>query len=169
MVHRAILGSLERFFGLLLEHFAGKFPVWLAPVQVAVLPITDRCNDRAAEVTRSLRQVGLRVELDNRSEKIGAKIRQAQLRKIPYMVILGDREVESGTLAVRTRRKVTLGAFPWKTLLAVSPRKFAGAPSPLEKMAVHGAQSNANSAWSDMDVALAKESSYRRLIESKYS
>ncbi len=111
MVHRAILGSLERFFGLLIEHFGGRFPVWLAPVQVAVLPIADRWNDHAAGIAQTLRQAGLRVELDARSEKIGAKIRQAQLRKVPYMVILGDREAETGNLAVRTRSDGDIGTF----------------------------------------------------------
>ncbi|AEP11065.1 threonyl-tRNA synthetase [Chloracidobacterium thermophilum B] len=118
MVHRAILGSLERFFGLLIEHFGGRFPVWLAPVQVAVLPIADRWNDRAAGIAQTLRQVGLRVEVDARSEKIGAKIRQAQLRKVPYMVILGDREAETGTLAVRTRSEGDIGTFSMDDFIA---------------------------------------------------
>ncbi|MGQ9897315.1 MAG: threonine--tRNA ligase [Acidobacteriota bacterium] len=118
MVHRAILGSLERFFGLLIEHFGGKFPVWLAPVQVAILPIADRCNDHAAEVAQALRQAALRVEVDTRSEKIGAKIRQAQLRKVPYMVILGDREVENKNLAVRTRSEGDVGTFSTDAFIA---------------------------------------------------
>ncbi|MFQ3640289.1 MAG: threonine--tRNA ligase [Chloracidobacterium sp.] len=111
MVHRAILGSLERFFGLLIEHFGGKFPVWIAPVQAAILPIADRLNDHAANVARRLRMAGLRVEVDARSEKIGAKIRQAQLRKVPYMLVLGDREAETGDVAVRTRSDGDIGTL----------------------------------------------------------
>ncbi|MDW8217640.1 MAG: threonine--tRNA ligase [Acidobacteriota bacterium] len=118
MVHRAILGSLERFFGLLIEHFGGKFPVWLSPVQVAVLPIADRLNDHAAAVARRLRAAGLRVEVDARSEKIGAKIRQAQLRKIPYMIVLGDREAETGDVAVRTRSEGDIGTLTLEAFVA---------------------------------------------------
>ncbi len=118
MVHRAILGSLERFFGLLIEHFGGKFPVWLSPVQVAVLPIADRLNEQAAAVARRLRAAGLRVEVDARSETIGAKIRQAQLRKVPYMIIFGDREAETGDVAVRTRSEGDIGTLPLDAFLA---------------------------------------------------
>ncbi len=118
MVHRAILGSLERFFGLLIEHFGGKFPVWIAPTQVSVLPIADRLNERALEVARQLRSAGLRVETDTRSEKIGAKIRQAQLRKIPYMIVLGDREAETGDLAVRTRSEGDIGTLSVAAFIA---------------------------------------------------
>lgn len=118
MVHRAILGSLERFFGLLIEHFGGKFPVWLSPVQVVVLPIADRLNDHAAAVARRLRAEGLRVEVDARSEKIGAKIRQAQLRKVPYMVVLGDREAETGDVAVRTRSEGDIGTLSLEAFAA---------------------------------------------------
>lgn len=111
MVHRALFGSIERFFGVLIEHYAGAFPIWLAPVQIAVLPITDRINDYAEEVARELRKAGLRVEVNVRSDKIGAKIRDAQLQKIPFMLVVGDREMEDGKVAVRERTKGDIGAM----------------------------------------------------------
>jgi len=104
MLHRALMGSLERFFGCLVEHYAGAFPLWLAPTQVVLLPITDQHNDYVDEVFRQLTDKGFRVEKDLRNEKIGFKIREAQLQKIPYMIVLGDKEVESKSLAVRKRR-----------------------------------------------------------------
>jgi threonyl-tRNA synthetase len=112
MVHRALFGSVERFFGVLIEHYAGAFPMWLAPVQVAVLPITDRVNDYAEELARELRDSGLRVEANLRSEKIGAKIRDAQLQKVPFMLVVGDREKEQRAVAVRERAKGDIGAMP---------------------------------------------------------
>jgi threonyl-tRNA synthetase len=111
MVHRALFGSIERFFGVLIEHYAGAFPMWLAPVQVAVLPITDRINEYAAGVAANLRGKGLRVEANLRSEKIGAKIRDAQLQKIPFMLVLGDREMEQGLVAVRERSQGDIGVM----------------------------------------------------------
>lgn len=111
MVHRALFGSVERFFGVLIEHYAGAFPVWLAPVQAIVLPITDRINDYAEEVARELRAAGLRVDTNLRSEKIGAKIRNAQLLKIPFMLVLGDREMEERKVAVRERKEGDVGAM----------------------------------------------------------
>jgi threonyl-tRNA synthetase len=111
MVHRALFGSIERFFGVLIEHYAGAFPMWLAPVQVAVLPITDRINDYAGQVAAELRKAGLRVDVNVRSDKIGAKIRDAQLQKIPFMLVLGDREMEDGKVAVRERTKGDIGAM----------------------------------------------------------
>ncbi|HEX8774586.1 MAG TPA: threonine--tRNA ligase [Pyrinomonadaceae bacterium] len=111
MIHRALFGSMERFFGVLIEHYAGAFPMWLAPVHVAVLPITDRINEYAERVGRELRAHGLRVEVNLRSEKIGAKIRDAQLQKIPFMLVLGDRELEEGKVAVRERSKGDLGTM----------------------------------------------------------
>jgi threonyl-tRNA synthetase len=111
MVHRALFGSIERFFGVLIEHYAGAFPLWLAPVQIAVLPITDRINEYAAQVAQQLRNAGLRVELNVRNDKIGAKIRDAQLQKVPFMLVLGDREMEDGKVAVRERSKGDLGAM----------------------------------------------------------
>ena len=104
MLHRALMGSLERFFGCLVEHYAGAFPLWLAPTQVVLLPITDQHNDYVDEVFRQLTDKGFRVEKDLRNEKIGFKIREAQLQKIPYMIVLGDKEVEGKSLAVRKRR-----------------------------------------------------------------
>jgi len=109
MIHRAMLGSIERFMGILIEHCAGAFPFWLAPVQVRVLPITDRVSPRAEELVRILMDAGLRAEADLRSEKIGHKIREAQLEKIPFMLVLGDREAESGQISVRSRSRGDLG------------------------------------------------------------
>jgi threonyl-tRNA synthetase len=111
MIHRALFGSMERFFGVLIEHYAGAFPMWLAPVQVAVLPITDRVNEYADEVARELREAGFRVESNLRSEKIGAKIRDAQLQKVPFMLVLGDREMEQKTVAVRERARGDIGVM----------------------------------------------------------
>jgi len=110
MVHRAILGSFERFFGILIEHYAGAFPVWLAPVQAIVLPISDKYNDQAEAVERELRAADFRVQADLRSEKIGAKIRDAQLKKIPFMLVIGEREAAAGAVAVRDRVKGDTGA-----------------------------------------------------------
>ena len=111
MIHRALFGSMERFFGVLIEHYAGAFPMWLAPVQVAVLPITDRVNEYAEELKRELLSAGLRVEANLRSEKIGAKIRDAQLQKVPFMLVLGDREMEQKTVAVRERARGDIGVM----------------------------------------------------------
>ncbi len=112
MVHRALFGSIERFFGVLIEHYAGAFPLWLAPVQVAVLPITDRINEYAEKVAAELRSAGLRVEPNLKSEKIGAKIRDAQMQKVPFMLVLGDREMEQGNVAVRERSQGDIGVMP---------------------------------------------------------
>src|SRR5437899_2267751 len=101
MIHRALFGSMERFFGVLIEHYAGAFPMWLAPVQVAVLPITDRVNEYGEKVAQQLRSAGLRVDVNVRNDKIGAKIRDAQLQKVPLMLVLGDREMEQGKVAGR--------------------------------------------------------------------
>ncbi len=112
MVHRALWGSVERFFGVLIEHYAGAFPVWLAPVQVAVLPVSNKFTDYAQKVNQQLRSAGLRVYFDDRNEKLQAKIRDAELQKIPYMVVLGGKEAEAGTVAVRQRAKGDLGPRP---------------------------------------------------------
>jgi threonyl-tRNA synthetase len=109
MVHRALYGSIERFFGILVEHYAGAFPVWLAPVQVTVLPITDRNLPYAREVAKQLDEAGLRVTVDDRSEKVNLKIRDAQLQKVPYMLVVGDREATNGQVAVRNRKHGDLG------------------------------------------------------------
>lgn len=111
MIHRALFGSMERFFGVLIEHYAGAFPMWLAPVQVRVLPITDRVNEYGEKVAAELRREGLRVEANLRSEKIGAKIRDAQMQKVPFMLVLGDREMEQGNVAVRERTKGDIGVM----------------------------------------------------------
>ncbi len=112
MIHRVLFGSVERFFGVLIEHYAGAFPLWLAPVQVVVLTIADRVNLYAERVARALRQAGLRVELNARGDKIGAKIRDAQLQKVPFMLVLGDREAEAETVAVRERSRGEIGVMP---------------------------------------------------------
>ena len=111
MVHRALLGSLERFFGILVEHYAGAFPVWLCPEQVRLIPIADRHIEYARQVEATLRQAGLRVTTDASSSRMNAKIRDAQLMKIPYMLVVGDREVENHTVAVRLRSGKNLGAM----------------------------------------------------------
>jgi threonyl-tRNA synthetase len=103
VIHRAIFGSFERFIAILIEHYAGAFPLWLSPVQAIVLPIADRHLDYARSVRESLKAAGLRADLDERQEKIGYKIREAQLQKIPYMLVVGDREAAEGTVSVRTR------------------------------------------------------------------
>ena len=127
MVHRALFGSVERFFGVLIEHYAGAFPMWLSPVQVAVLPITDRVNEYASKVATELKAAGLRVEANLRSDKIGAKIRDAQLQKVPFMLVLGDREMEQGGVAVRERLQGDIGVmsieeFKQKALALVKSR-----------------------------------------------
>ena len=127
MVHRALFGSVERFFGVLIEHYAGAFPMWLSPVQVAVLPITDRVNEYASKVATELKAAGLRVEANLRSDKIGAKIRDAQMQKVPFMLVLGDREMEQESVAVRERSQGDIGVmsideFKQKALALVQSR-----------------------------------------------
>ena len=103
MIHRVVFGSIERFIGVITEHYAGAFPTWLAPVQVKLMPITDRSKEYAEEIYQKLFDAGIRVESDYRNEKIGYKIREAQLQKIPYMLVIGDKEAEAGLVSVRTR------------------------------------------------------------------
>jgi threonyl-tRNA synthetase len=112
MVHRALYGSVERFFGILIEHYAGAFPLWLAPVQTVVMPITDRQLEYAQKVHARLEEAGLRSHLDDRKEKVQLKIRDAQMQKVPYMLVVGDREAEAGAVAVRHRKHGDLGAKP---------------------------------------------------------
>ena len=112
MIHRALLGSFERFIGILIEHYAGEFPVWLTPVQTIVLPIADRHLDAARGVLEALTEAGLRAELDERTESVGRKIRDAELRKVPYMLVIGDREAEGGTVAVREHGRGDVGSAP---------------------------------------------------------
>jgi threonyl-tRNA synthetase len=117
MIHRALLGSIERFFGVLIEHYAGNFPLWLAPVQVKVLAISDGFNDYAKQVKLELEAAGIRAERDDRSEKIGAKIRDAELMKVPYMLIIGAKEAEAKTVSVRKHGQGDLGARPIKEVI----------------------------------------------------
>ena len=125
MVHRALLGSLERFFGILIEHYGGAFPVWLAPVQVELIPIADRHNEYAHQVAGQLREAGLRVEVDDSSERMQAKIRDAQLQKTPYMLVVGDREAEKGTVAVRLRTEEDLGPRPIEEFISMAREAIA--------------------------------------------
>jgi threonyl-tRNA synthetase len=118
VIHRAIFGSIERFIAILIEHFAGAFPLWLSPVQAMVLPIADRHLDFAKDVAGVLQQAGLRAEVDDRQEKVNYKIREAQLQKIPYMLVVGDREAADRTVAVRSRAKGDLGARPLEQFLS---------------------------------------------------
>ena len=117
MLHRALMGSLERFFGCLIEHYAGAFPLWLAPTQIILLPITDNHTEYTDKIAEELEESGIRVEKDLRNEKIGFKIREAQLQKIPYMIVLGDKEVETSTLSVRRRRSKETRTLDLKTFL----------------------------------------------------
>jgi threonyl-tRNA synthetase len=112
MVHRALFGSIERFFGVLIEHYAGAFPAWLAPVQATVLPVSGKFIEYAEKVKNHLKDAGFRVHLDDRNEKLQAKIRDAQIEKIPYMLIIGGKEAEAGSVAVRHRSKGDLGPRP---------------------------------------------------------
>jgi threonyl-tRNA synthetase len=114
MIHRVVLGSIERFIGVITEHFAGAFPTWLAPVQVKILPVTDRAAEYADEVSAQLDAAGYRVEVDHRSEKLGYKIREAQKEKIPYMIIVGDKDVENHTVSIRHRSGADLGAMTFE-------------------------------------------------------
>jgi threonyl-tRNA synthetase len=125
MVHRALLGSIERFFGVLLEHYGGAFPVWLAPVQAILIPIADRHNDYAYEVAAQLKAADLRVEVNDSSDRMQAKIRGAQLQKIPYMLVVGDREVENGAVAVRLRSGEDLGAQQVSDFVAIAQAAIA--------------------------------------------
>ena len=111
MIHRVVFGSIERFIGVITEHFAGAFPLWLTPVQVKVLPVTERAHEYANQIAAKLGEAGIRAESDLRSEKLGYKIREAQMQKIPYMLVVGDRDIENGTVSVRTRKGDDLGAM----------------------------------------------------------
>ena len=111
MIHRVVFGSIERFIGILIEHFAGKFPLWLSPVQVKILPIADRFHEYAQSVADELKRAGLRCEIDFRSEKIGYKIREAQLDKVPYMLIIGQKEVDGCQVSVGGREGGDFGCL----------------------------------------------------------
>jgi threonyl-tRNA synthetase len=125
MVHRALFGSVERFFGILIEHYAGAFPVWLAPVQAAVLPITDRQLEYANQVCAKLRDAGIRATVDDRKEKVNLKIREAQLQKIPFMLVVGDREQQNGQVAVRNRKHGDQGVKTVDQFLAETGKLIA--------------------------------------------
>ena len=111
MIHRVVLGSIERFIGVITEHFAGAFPAWLNPVQVKLLTVTDRVDNYAKDISAKLDAMGFRVEIDDRNEKIGKKIREATMEKVPYMLVLGDRDMENDTVSVRHRSGEDLGAM----------------------------------------------------------
>jgi len=125
MVHRALLGSVERFFGILIEHYAGAFPLWLAPVQVEICPVSEKVAEYAKHVAETLKSTNLRVHLDDRNEKLPAKIRDAQLQKIPYMLVVGAKEAEAGTVSVRHRSKGDLGPKPLAEVIASLQREVA--------------------------------------------
>jgi threonyl-tRNA synthetase len=112
MIHRVVFGSIERFIGILIEHYAGKFPTWLAPVQVRLLPITDRNSDYTDKILAALKAAGIRCESDKRQEKTGYKVREAQMMRIPYMLVLGDKEQEDGTVSVRRRDSTEMSVMP---------------------------------------------------------
>jgi threonyl-tRNA synthetase len=118
MVHRALLGSVERFFGILVEHYAGAFPLWLAPVQVEICPVSEKVADYAKHVAETLKNHNIRVHLDDRNEKLPAKIRDAQMQKVPYMLVVGAKEAEAGTVSVRHRSKGDLGPKPLAEVVA---------------------------------------------------
>ena len=125
MLHRAVTGSTERFMGVLIEHFAGAFPVWLAPVQAVLIPIADRHLEYCQKVHGYLKNQGLRVEIDAASERMNAKIRKAQAQKIPYMLIAGDREQNSDTISVRLRSGETLKSQTLKNFLTLTQKALA--------------------------------------------
>jgi len=119
MIHRVVLGSIERFIGVITEHFAGAFPTWLSPVQVKILPVTDRAAEYATDICTKLDAMGFRAEVDGRNEKIGKKIREATLEKVPYMVVVGDRDIENGTVSPRHRTDGDLGAMSFEQFAAI--------------------------------------------------
>jgi len=125
MIHRVVFGSIERFIGVITEHFAGAFPLWLAPVQVKVLPVTERAHEYAKTLEEQLTAAGIRAESDLRSEKLGYKIREAQMQKIPYMLVVGDRDMENSTVSVRTRKGEDLGAMSMEDFLAKCREEIA--------------------------------------------
>ncbi len=125
MIHRVVYGSIERFIGILIEHYAGAFPAWLAPVQVKILPITDKQRDYAKKLSDRLFELGLRAELDDRNEKLGYKIREAQIKKVPYTLVIGDKEVEAGTVNVRRRGEGDIGAMGIEEFIAMLGTEIA--------------------------------------------
>lgn len=134
MIHRVIFGSIERFIGILIEHFAGKFPLWLAPVQARILPISEKHYEAAATLRKKLAAEGIRVELDDRSEKVGYKIREAQVQKVPYMLIMGDREIEENKVNVRNRDQGELGAVAVDELVEQLKNEISSKMLPAETL-----------------------------------
>ncbi|MDD5434498.1 MAG: threonine--tRNA ligase, partial [Nitrospira sp.] len=126
MIHRALMGSLERFFGMLIEHYAGAFPTWIAPVQVKILPITDKQNVYAEEISGLLKKEKIRAVIDTRNEKVGFKIREAQMEKVPYMLIIGNREAESGAVSVRKRSGGDIGSMPIASAIDMIEKDITG-------------------------------------------
>ncbi|MCL1817264.1 MAG: His/Gly/Thr/Pro-type tRNA ligase C-terminal domain-containing protein, partial [Clostridiales bacterium] len=125
MIHRVVFGSIERFIGILIEHYAGAFPLWLAPCQAKILTITDRQQEYACRVKQQLEAAGIRSELDIRNEKIGYKIRAAQAEKVPYMLVLGDKEQAQGSAALRYRGSGDIGAFPLPEIIVKLSQEIA--------------------------------------------
>ena len=125
MIHRVVFGSIERFIAILTEHYAGAFPLWLAPVQAMIVPISENQAEYAHEVCGKLVSLGIRAEVDDRNEKMGYRIREAQLQKIPYMLVLGEKEKESGNVAVRNRKKGDLGVMSFEQLADKLQREIA--------------------------------------------
>ena len=124
MIHRVAFGSIERFIGNLIEHFAGAFPAWLAPTHVKILPVSERHLDYALELKDAYAKAGIRVEADTRNEKLGYKIRQAQLEKVPYMLIVGDKEIETNTVSVRSRKKGDIGSMAADEFIAMLKKEI---------------------------------------------
>ena len=117
MVHRALWGSAERFFGMLIEHYKGAFPIWLAPVQVTIISIADRHIDYARAIAEQLRAVGIRMQVDDRPERMNSKIRDAEVRKVPYIIVVGDKEMNNGTISVRSREDGDTGSITLESFL----------------------------------------------------
>lgn len=126
MIHRTVFGSIERFIGILIEHYSGKFPIWLAPVQVKILPISDGFSSYGNKVLNSLKEIGIRCEMDYRTEKIGYKIREAQLDKVPYMIVVGQKEMESGAVSVRKRDVGDLGSIEMSEFITILKSEMEG-------------------------------------------
>lgn len=124
MIHRAPFGSLERFIGILIEHFAGDFPLWLSPVQAVVVPVSEKQEDYAKEVVGRLKEAGLRAEGDLRPERMQARIRDAEVQKVPYILVVGERERAEGTVSVRRRHRGNLGTMPLATFLEGALREY---------------------------------------------
>ena len=125
VIHRAMLGAIERFMGVLIEHYGGAFPLWLAPTQATIIPITDRNVEYALEIGNKLKKEGLRIDVDTRNERMNLKIREAQLQKVPYMLVVGDRETLEKTIAVRTRNNTNLGTMSIEQLQLLLRREIA--------------------------------------------